>query len=37
MRCFIDGKIIVEDGNCLTIDEEKVIAEANRLQSNLFR
>jgi len=34
---FIDGKIIVKDGNCLTIDEEKVIAEANRLQSNLFR
>ena len=34
---FIDGKIIVKDGNCLTIDEEKVIAEANRLQNNFSR
>ncbi|MBA9041824.1 5-methylthioadenosine/S-adenosylhomocysteine deaminase [Bacillus aryabhattai] len=34
---FIDGKTIVKDGTCLTIDEEKVIAEANRLQKTLSR
>ncbi|WP_224752644.1 amidohydrolase family protein [Metabacillus arenae] len=34
---YIDGKLIVKDGSCLTIDEEKVIAEVNRLQANLSR
>ncbi|MFP3668060.1 amidohydrolase family protein [Priestia sp. SIMBA_032] len=34
---YIDGKTIVKDGSCLTIDEEKVIAEANRLQNTLSR
>ncbi|WP_129731510.1 amidohydrolase family protein [Ectobacillus funiculus] len=34
---YIDGKIIVKDRCCLTIDEEKVIAEANRLQASLSR
>lgn len=28
---YIDGKMIVKNGSCLTIDEEKVMAEANRL------
>lgn len=32
---YIDGKEIVKNGKCLTIDEEKVIAEANRLQNIL--
>ncbi|QNF30852.1 amidohydrolase family protein [Metabacillus elymi] len=32
---YIDGKNIVKDRVCLTIDEEKVIAEANRLQGKL--
>jgi 5-methylthioadenosine/S-adenosylhomocysteine deaminase len=32
---YIDGKEIVKNGRCLTIDEEKVIAEANRLQNIL--
>jgi 5-methylthioadenosine/S-adenosylhomocysteine deaminase len=34
---YIDGKTIVKDGRCLTIDEEKVIAETNRLQKTLSR
>ncbi|OAH58694.1 5-methylthioadenosine deaminase [Domibacillus aminovorans] len=34
---YIDGKMVVKDGCCLTIDEEKVIAEVNRLQANLSR
>lgn len=32
---YIDGNVIVKNGRCLTIDEEKVIAEANRLQNTL--
>lgn len=32
---YIDGNAIVKNGRCLTIDEEKVIAEANRLQNTL--
>ncbi len=32
---FIDGEQIVKDGRCLTIDEEKVISETNRLQGTL--
>ncbi|WP_179194884.1 amidohydrolase family protein [Bacillus sp. EAC] len=32
---YIDGKTIVKDGKCLSIDEEKVIAESNRLLNNL--
>ncbi|MET3194030.1 amidohydrolase family protein [Gottfriedia sp. OAE603] len=31
---YIDGKTIVKDGNCLSIDEEKVIFESNRLLNN---
>lgn len=34
---YIDGKLIVKDGNCLTIDEEKVMAEVNRLHADLTR
>lgn len=34
---YIDGKMVVKDGNCLTIDEEKVIAEVNLLQAKLLR
>jgi 5-methylthioadenosine/S-adenosylhomocysteine deaminase len=34
---YIDGKLIVKDGNCLTIDEEKVMAEVNRLHAGLTR
>ncbi|WP_445505658.1 amidohydrolase family protein [Niallia sp. 03091] len=34
---YIDGKLIVKDRQCLTIDEEKVIAEVNRLQAGLKR
>lgn len=33
---YIDGKTIVKDGKCLTIDEEKVIAESNRLLNKLI-
>jgi 5-methylthioadenosine/S-adenosylhomocysteine deaminase len=29
--------MIVKNGECLTIDEEKVIAETNRLQGTLSR
>lgn len=32
---FIDGKQIVKNRECLTIDEEKIIAEVNRLQKQL--
>jgi len=32
---YIDGKTIVKDGKCLSIDEEKVIFESNRLLNNL--
>ncbi len=32
---YINGKTIVKEGKCLTIDEEKVIAESNRLLNNL--
>lgn len=32
---YIDGKMIVKDRSCLTIDEEKVIFETNRLQAGL--
>ncbi|GGI15054.1 amidohydrolase family protein [Gottfriedia solisilvae] len=32
---YIDGKTIVKDGKCLSIDEEKVIYESNRLLNNL--
>lgn len=34
---YIDGKMVVKDGCSLTIDEEKVIAEVNRLQGTLSR
>lgn len=34
---YIDGRMIVKDRSCLTIDEEKVISEVNRLQANLSR
>jgi 5-methylthioadenosine/S-adenosylhomocysteine deaminase len=33
---FIDGKQIVKDRQCLTIDEEKIIAEINRLHDRLI-
>lgn len=33
---YIDGKQVVKEGVCLTIDEEKVIAEANRLKRELI-
>lgn len=29
---YIDGKQVVKEGSCLTIDEEKIIAETNRLK-----
>ncbi|SDI02504.1 amidohydrolase family protein [Alteribacillus bidgolensis] len=32
---YIDGKEVVKDGICLTIDEERVIAEANELKGTL--
>ncbi|MEH6938979.1 amidohydrolase family protein [Bacillus sp. JJ664] len=32
---YINGKTIVKDGKCLTIDEEKVIYESNRLINNI--
>jgi len=32
---YIDGKTIVKDGKCLSIDEEKVIFESNRLLNKL--
>lgn len=34
---YIDGRMIVKDGCCLTIDEEKVVAEVNILQASLTR
>ncbi|WP_445486792.1 amidohydrolase family protein [Niallia sp. 03133] len=34
---YIDGKMVVKDRHCLTIDEEKVISEVNRLQAGLKR
>ncbi|WP_408011780.1 amidohydrolase family protein [Pseudalkalibacillus sp. A8] len=34
---YIDGRMIVKDGGCFTIDEEKVIAEVNFLQASLSR
>ncbi|MCM3410028.1 amidohydrolase family protein [Metabacillus litoralis] len=33
---YIDGKQVVKEGVCLTIDEEKIIAEANRLKRKLM-
>ncbi|MFD2214924.1 amidohydrolase family protein [Metabacillus endolithicus] len=33
---YIDGKQVVKEGVCLTIDEEKIIAEANRLKRELI-
>jgi len=33
---YIDGKQIVKEGSCLTIDEEKIIADANRLKRELI-
>ncbi|WP_121663727.1 amidohydrolase family protein [Metabacillus litoralis] len=33
---YIDGKQVVKEGSCLTIDEEKIIAEANRLKRELI-
>ncbi|PGT92001.1 amidohydrolase family protein [Bacillus sp. AFS040349] len=32
---YIDGKQVVKEGSCLTIDEEKIIAEANRLKREI--
>lgn len=34
---YIDGKQIVKNRECLTIDEERIIAETNRLQQSLTR
>jgi len=34
---YVDGRMLVKDRSCLTIDEEKVIYETNRLQSGLIR
>ncbi|MFV2047058.1 amidohydrolase family protein [Metabacillus litoralis] len=33
---YIDGKQVVKEGSCLTIDEEKIMAEANRLKRELI-
>ena len=32
---YVGGAAVVRDGSCLTIDEEKILAEANRLQAEL--
>ncbi|MCS7462740.1 amidohydrolase family protein [Paenibacillus doosanensis] len=32
---YIDGNVVVKNGQCLTMDEEKVMAEANRLLSRI--
>ncbi|WP_171051861.1 amidohydrolase family protein [Alteribacter natronophilus] len=32
---FVDGRQLVKDGRCLTMDEEKIIADANRLRGDL--
>jgi 5-methylthioadenosine/S-adenosylhomocysteine deaminase len=34
---YIDGNMIVKDGCCLTIDEEKVISKVNRLKANFSK
>jgi len=34
---YIDGKQIVKDRECVTIDEEKIMAEVNRLQQTLVK
>ncbi|GGJ55845.1 amidohydrolase family protein [Virgibacillus salexigens] len=34
---YIDGKMVVKDRSCLTIDEEKVMSEMNRLQEKLLK